>query len=120
MTIFLGRRRYSRGYWAGSRLQGQDSYNICRPRIQTSDTGGEELVAEQTVKDQVCLVHDFYSRHANIYEIYHEPNLDSHAGIRFQLEDFATEALVETYEDLLMQSSFPLKINVHISIGRRT
>jgi hypothetical protein len=45
-----------------------------------------------------------FSQHTHICQIFRDedgvPNLDPGAGLHLRLEDFATEALVETYEDL--------------------
>jgi hypothetical protein len=58
----------------------------------------KELVAEQTVTDQVCLVL-ILSKYSYSRQVFRDesgkPNLNSEAGLHLSLKDFVPEALVE-------------------------
>jgi hypothetical protein len=70
--------------------------SIWRPRVQANKVGEEELVAHQTLLNQVCS-HWFYLTHAYTSQEFRDENseVNLETGLRLHLEDFAPPLLSE-------------------------
>jgi hypothetical protein len=78
--------------------------SIWRPRFSINGDGDEELEAEQTVVNQVCLTYGIYPKHAHIRQRFRDengkPDLNSEADLNLRLEDFAPEIIVKSFTNL--------------------
>jgi hypothetical protein len=75
--------------------------SIWRPRFYINRDGDEELEAEQTVINQVCLTYGIYLKHAHIRQRFRDengkPDPNSEADLNLHLKDFAPPVTCRRY-----------------------